>query len=381
MRVLFTIHAGVGHLHPMVPLARALEAAGHVVAFACAESFCPQVERCGFRCFPAGLNSTPGGRRRPSTPSPWIFWSTIAAPAMVPDLLAIAHHWSPDVFVRDPAEYGACLVAEMLAIPHATVAVSALASDYSSRHEIASQLRELRAQLGLVPDHNIDMPFRYLHMAFMPERYHGHDRPLAPTAHFLRPSLFDQSGDELLPEWIEHLADQKTIYVTLGTTHNRKIDIITTVIDSLKDDPFNLVVTIGRNQDPNEFKVHLPNIHIERYVPQTLLLPYCDLVVTHGGFNTVVGALSFGLPLVVVPLGADQPIHARRCVDLQVGQIIEPEAFSASAIREKVLEVLDLPIYRQNSLRLQEEMRMMPGPDHGVKLLEQLSEEKQPILR
>jgi UDP:flavonoid glycosyltransferase YjiC (YdhE family) len=45
-------------------------------------------------------------------------------------------------------------------------------------------------------------------------------------------------------------------------------------------------------------------------VPQTLLLPYCDLVVTHGGFNTVQSALSQGLPMIIVPLSADQPFNA-----------------------------------------------------------------------
>lgn len=55
MHVLFTTHPAAGHFHPQVPLARALAAAGHEVAFACSPAFAPTVEATGFRCFPAGI--------------------------------------------------------------------------------------------------------------------------------------------------------------------------------------------------------------------------------------------------------------------------------------------------------------------------------------
>jgi UDP:flavonoid glycosyltransferase YjiC (YdhE family) len=57
MRFLFTTLAGLGHFHPLVPAARALEAEGHVVAFATAPSFHRTVEGSGFRVVPAGFES------------------------------------------------------------------------------------------------------------------------------------------------------------------------------------------------------------------------------------------------------------------------------------------------------------------------------------
>src|SRR5215213_4953782 len=56
MRVLFTTQPATSHLHPLVPLARALREAGHEVTFACAEPFRPEVEASGIASFPAGLN-------------------------------------------------------------------------------------------------------------------------------------------------------------------------------------------------------------------------------------------------------------------------------------------------------------------------------------
>jgi UDP:flavonoid glycosyltransferase YjiC (YdhE family) len=56
MRVLFTTSPGVGHFHPLVPLARALAAAGHEVAVACARAFGPTVAATGLQSVSAGVD-------------------------------------------------------------------------------------------------------------------------------------------------------------------------------------------------------------------------------------------------------------------------------------------------------------------------------------
>jgi UDP:flavonoid glycosyltransferase YjiC (YdhE family) len=56
MRCLFIVQPMFGHFHAMVPLARALQAADHDVAFATGQRFRPIVQRAGFRHFPCGLD-------------------------------------------------------------------------------------------------------------------------------------------------------------------------------------------------------------------------------------------------------------------------------------------------------------------------------------
>ena len=56
------------------------------------------------------------------------------------------------------------------------------------------------------------------------------------------------------------------------------------------------------------------NVHVHQYIPQELLLPHCAAVVTHGGAGSTLGALAFGLPLLVVPQGADHFYNADRVV-------------------------------------------------------------------
>ena len=86
----------------------------------------------------------------------------------------------------------------------------------------------------------------------------------------------------------------------------------------------------------------------------------------------MMAALSCGLPLVVIPLAADQPHNARHCAALRVGAVIEPTAAASGAIRAAVRAVLADPPYRETARYLQAESEQLPGPDHGVGHLERL---------
>src|SRR5205823_2473797 len=78
------------------------------------------------------------------------------------------------------------------------------------------------------------------------------------------------------------------------------------------------------------------HVRVERYVPQSLLFPACDLVVTHGGYNTIMAALTHGLPLVLVPISADQPFQAQRCAEIGVGRVVPSRELTAEALRVAV---------------------------------------------
>ena len=171
-----------------------------------------------------------------------------------------------------------------------------------------------------------------------------------------------------------------TVYASLGTIFNHSPGLLAAILAGLRDEPLTLILTVGRNQDPADFGPQPGNVRIERYVPQTLLLPYCDLVVTHGGFNTVQAALGQGLPLVVVPLGADQPANAAACAAMGVGRVVPPEERTPEAIRDAVRAVLGDPAYRATAERVRGEMAALPGPEYAVALLERLARDKQPLV-
>jgi UDP:flavonoid glycosyltransferase YjiC (YdhE family) len=209
--------------------------------------------------------------------------------ADAPDLLTIARDWHPEVIVRDAMAYGGCLAAEVLRLPHAAIRTSATPSRYGIRHLVAEPLDQLREVNGLPPDPEVTMPFRYLFLAAEPPGFGLPGEIAAPTTHHLRPVAADQFDGGTLPPWVAELPERPTIYATLGTMVSRLPEGIATfvaILAALRDEPINLIVTVGNANDPAAFGVLPPHVHIERYIPQSLLLPACDLVVNQGGFST-----------------------------------------------------------------------------------------------
>ena len=302
------------------------------------------------------------------------------AERMAPDLLALACDWRPDVVVRDHNEFGGYLAAEALGLPHATVEVGAFRPWFWRDAGVARSLDRLRAAHGLPPAPALARLYHYLHLSCAPPGYQDADAPLPPTAHALRPVPFDRSGVEVLPAWVGDLPDRPTVYATLGTVVNGRPGVFPAILAGLRDEPLNLILTVGRNQDPADLGPQPGNVYIERYIPQSALLARCDLLVSHAGFSTVVAGIAHGLPQVAIPLGADQPDHARRVARLGLGRVVAPDDFSPEAVREAVRAVLADPAYRRNAERLRDEMAALPGPEEGVRLLERLASGREPIV-
>ena len=107
-------------------------------------------------------------------------------------------------------------------------------------------------------------------------------------------------------------------------------------------------------------------------MPQPLLLARCDAFVTHGGFNSVKEALSSGVPMVVVPISADQPYSAERCAAPRGSPNARtrrpcpghhPRRSATGARRS------ELP---RRARAFQAKMRALPGPEEMVELIESL---------
>lgn len=390
MRVLFTTLPASGHWHPLVPFAAALRAAGHEVAFATASERCAAIATLGFRCFPAGAEETAeeAQERRDrlavlgTESAAWVWPNLFAgtwAEQRLPDLLSICRAWQPAVLVRDETDFAGCIAAERAGLPHAAVQIAAWRPWLHPL--IVEPLNRLRDEVGLAPDPDLAMLHRYLLIVPGPPGYQDADTPDTPlpaTARAVRHVAFDRSGEEQLPAWVDALPDRPVVYATMGTVFNRALGVLEAILEGLRDEPVTLIVTTGRDRDPAEFGPQPAHVRIERYVPQSLLFPRCDLVITHGGTGTVLTALGHGLPMVLIPLAADQPDNARRCEALGVARVIDPEERTPEAIRTAVRVVLADPGFRRNAERLREETARLPEPEHVVGWLEQLAAEKLP---
>ena len=432
MKVLISIMQGLGHLNSVIPLARALQGDGHEVVFICAPSFHRVVESVGFRAVPLGIDwlQVPADRRQirfdrqhlPEAPVPAGFdwhWQRqgadqphrdqsaalpLSAPGpagveldgtppvglpilasrlvegVLPDMLQFVKDWQPDVIVRNDLDYAAYLAGESCNIPYATVGNNLLIPNAVLQVMIGPSISAARQRYGLPPDPDLESLNRYLYLSFTPASYQS-PLDVIPTLHFIRPSIEDSVfGQDGLLEWINDLADQPTVYITLGTMFNRTPAIFETILAGLREEALNLIVTVGQTQSQAPFGAQPTNVHIEHYIPMNMILPYCDAVVCHGGSNTVMTTLSHGLPMFIVPIAADQPFHAQRCAELGLGLTMVATNLKPEAIRVRVRRLLEEASFRAAAKRLQREITEMPGPEYAVALLKQLAKERQPIV-
>jgi len=369
---LFTFIGGNGHFHPLVPVAQAVRAAGHTVAVAGSGRMRSTIQSAGFTTFTTSERPSEAPERRPllradSKREEEDFRENFArrgAHAHAAAILDLARRWKPDVVVRDEADFGTAIAAEIIGVPCATVIVLP-AGGLLRKEIVAEPLHELRTRYGLPPDPSLNMLDRHLVLAPFPPTFRDPGFPLPASVFSFRPGAAIRTASPTL--------QSPTIYFTLGTEFNTESgDLFSRVLTGLRELPARVITTVGAHIDPAEFGPQPDNVRIERFVPQAQVLPECDLVISHGGSGSVIGALAHGLPSLLLPMGADQPHNARRCADIGIGRTLDPVTVTPDEVRSAAMAVLTDRNYRDAAERVQAEINALPGPEHTVPLLEQL---------
>ena len=392
MRVLFSVQPSTGHLHPLVPAARALIEAGHDVAVVSSPSFRSDVEAFGLTHIGAGLDWITSDHSTwtafPPMPAPGpefakfvvTVFADVTTRLMVPDLLTVSRDWHPDLIVRESMEYGGCIAAEILGIPHASIGGNGYSAIDShevhyfpgNRAMVADPMGRHREEFGLAPDPNNEMPFRNLHICFTPPEWDGDDAPRPANTRFLRHENATKPGSSAA-DWLRELSARPTVLASLGTVFNNTPGVLEAIIQGLADEPVNVIVSIGPDEDPARFGTVPANVRLDHYVPQAELLPSCALFITHAGFNSVKESLISGVPMVAVPITADQPYCAQRCAALGVAEVISPEQRTADVVRASARRVLGDPHYRSNTEAFRKKMVELPSRAYLIELLEGLA--------
>ena len=377
MRLLFTFAGGTGHFLPLVPIAAAAVDAGHTVAFAGTPSLLDRVAAAGFTGFATGEPYLPPASRQPLQPLDRDRedadlrdgFADRMTRGRYPAVVSLCRTWHPDVVVCDEADFGAMLAAESCAIPHGTVIVMP-AGSFVRPALVGATLNAVRADVGLPPDPDLAMLHRHLVLSPAPPSFRDPAYPLPPTALSIRPYDPPPRPDETVPPWLTG----PFVYVTLGTIFALESgDLFPRLLAGLSTLDAGVLVTVGPHIDPLEFGTQPPNVHIERWVPQSLVLPRCAAMVSHAGSGSTIGGLAHGLPLVLLPMGADQPHNADRCAARGVGVVLDPSTATPSDIGSAVRAVLDDPGYRTAASAIRTEIASLPGPEHAVVALEELA--------
>ena len=165
------------------------------------------------------------------------------------------------------------------------------------------------------------------------------------------------------PAWWDRLHSGKpVVHVTQGTIDNADLSrLIEPTITALADEDVTVVVTTG-GRDISQISIPLPpNTFAAEFIPHDVLLPLVDVMVTNGGYGAVQRALLDGVPLVVAGNTEDKPEVAARVEWFGVGVNMRTGTPTPGAVKRAVREVLTDTRYRDAARRLRSAYRRRDG--------------------
>ena len=295
------------------------------------------------------------------------------AGAALPGLLETVQRFAPSIIVRESQEYAAVVVGDKLGIPHVRVSITSASKDDELLSYALPELDKHRGSLGAPPDPSGASISNESVLTLFPAAL---DAPKFAHAEFLRFRAPRPAAPPPLPDWWPGAAGDPFVYVTLGTVAG-SIDVVRdkyrAVLAAVGGLPMRVLFTIGAEL-PIETLGDVPaNVHVERFVPQDDVLPHARAVVCHGGSGTVLGALAAGVPLVVVPMFADQPYNAERVAAVGAGLAIAQPGARPEDVRQALVRVLAEESFRASAQKIAGEMGALPLVDDASLELERLA--------
>jgi MGT family glycosyltransferase len=158
-----------------------------------------------------------------------------------------------------------------------------------------------------------ESPFANLYL-YPDEVDYARARPLSGWTN-LQTSVRATDAAWELPEPLAS-GDGALVYLSLGSLASADVGLMQGLVDTLAGTPHRVIVSKGPQHDQITLA---DNMTGAEFLPQTSILPQVDLVITHGGNNTVTEALHFGKPMIVMPVFWDQHDNAQRVHETGVG--------------------------------------------------------------
>lgn len=354
MRILFISGALHGHVNPLLSLALAAQEAGHAVAFASGPDFADAIERRGLQAWGVGMTHADAGGNRQDA---WLAYFERTADRRAADLLPRAAAWKPELVIHEETELTGPAVAAVTGARHVVHGLGRMPPRrlWTLFHEAVLRLGQRwgtpQAAAALARAH-------YLHIC--PPSLRSSEAPAWQHVLPLKPVSLSPLATDRLPDGLEAPACRRTIYLTLGTVYNGNVDVLQRAIAALATLDANLVVTVGADGNPALFGPQPAHVRIETYVPQALLLPRCNLVVSQGGSGTLLGAFACGVPQLVLPQGADQFLNADGALASGAALALVPAETSTAAIAAAARRLLADPTFVAAARRVQSQIRSMP---------------------
>jgi MGT family glycosyltransferase len=230
-------------------------------------------------------------------------------------------------------------------------------------------LNRYRRTWGLDPFRaGIDRFSPLLQISQQPPAFDFPRHQLPETFHYCGP-FRDAHGDDAAFPW-DKLDGRPLIYASLGTLQGAKRGVFHAIAEACAGEPYQLVMTHGGALSAAEASSFAGNPLVVPYAPQRRLLEKAALAVTHAGLNTVLDALSFGVPLVAIPITYEQPAIASRLQWTGTGDVQPLRSLTPQSLKGSIRRVLHSAEMKASAQRVADSIRDAGGSYRAANLID-----------
>ncbi|MEV4972175.1 glycosyltransferase [Streptomyces scopuliridis] len=366
MKLLFSATPAFGHILPLVPLLQAAVSAGHTVGLlstaefraAVGEELPPEVEFLAAGVMPDVFSEEAARRTgadvfRPTPSTIGEIFGGARVDLAVEESIGQATEWAPDLVVAEPFDAVGPLVAARLGVGwHKAGIGPSLPAVITDEIEHVASARYDRLHLHPVAASSYIDP--------CPRQLQDPDWSPVTPMRAVRPQAHRRPKDAALDLPDFGGRDKPTALVTLGTIFSDP-DTLSAAVAAVAETGVNVIATLGSSlRHPTasqRVRADSTNVRYVPFTPLGQLLEKVDLVVGAGGVGTVVGTLAHGLPMVLWPQGADQPINAARAAASGASITVD----SAGGISPAVAAVLGQGAYRHRAQEIAADIAKLPA--------------------
>jgi MGT family glycosyltransferase len=437
-RVIFLTHPTIGHLNSLLSIALKLRENGHDVQFIVPGSNLADPRIKMFKVFyngkvvPEKIRSHGISIRLLFPPLPYIYFAArlpstkrfeetkmalrLFSSGLKSYTRCINRHVQnsrPDMIVADFFFYAAPLVAEMNALPYTAIYHCGLpfpgkdVPPFGSGLPVSTQdtplmrlykqqeqelcgrlnatVNRARQTFSLRPVTNDMLKSPHSPWLNLIVTHESIDIPrdgLEPHTVYVGPIFMNMGINRSSFPYEDLRSDKYKIYVSLGTVFNDKPKIYLGIIKALQGNPdYQIIVSAGGSYEAISKKSHNSNVMLFQSLPQAELLSHVDLVISHGGNNTLNETLYNGKPVIVLPVGGEQHDNASRIEFLGMGYRLDMDSLSDAALCSTVEKIRNNAEMNQRLNDVREELRKSDGTTSSVRLIEWVIAHRRPFAR
>jgi MGT family glycosyltransferase len=294
----------------------------------------------------------------------------------------------PDMMINDFASIAAKIVAENLQIPQVKFFTT-----YASNHHY-NLLKESFAKydfpttdmfqsLQAVIDNACETaqlkPLNLLkamteiephNLVFMPKSFQPLQETFDERFQFVGPTFLRKpigQAESLIPSDPE---DGPILVISLGSLFHEWPEFFRDCYKALGNTQWRVVMAIGSKLDPAELGEKPDNFMVTPYLPQVELLQRASLFITHGGMNSTMESLTYGVPMVVIPQIEEQEITAKRVHNMNLGRYLARQHVTANTLAKAVSEVAKSQDIKGNATYMQRQIEIAGGPGRAADYVE-----------